>query len=357
MRPGRKKYGTVCPEWNVWAPRAPTGDIPEALLGRFSELLSASLATNTWKSLDSVTRSVESIAQEFALDLSMPWDSSKLLSFILGGSVRGWRASTLRSYASRVSSLHQLLGLGQVPISPWARRMLVGLENSEATKPNKLAVTPFYMRMIREQLVKADWTRQRKRIFWATCCLLFSGSLRSAELLPGLATSWTPETTLLGRDIVLRKEKINGAWVSYLQLSVKVPKESKNSKQKIVPVELFEQKEAAAWFCPLRAFTSCLRVVHAGHLDPDLPVFRTANGLGYCPRRFNEDIKLLLSDKLNYQAGGGISAHCFRAGIASTLARMGFSEETIAAQGRWSSACYQRLNSVVNYRLFPNALI
>ena len=75
MRPGRKKYGTVCPEWNVWAPRAPTGDIPEALLGRFSELLSASLATNTWKSLDSVTRSVESIAQEFSLDLSMPWDS------------------------------------------------------------------------------------------------------------------------------------------------------------------------------------------------------------------------------------------------------------------------------------------
>ena len=242
MRPGRKKYGTVCPEWNVWAPRAPTSDIPEALLGRFSELLSASLATNTWKSLDSVTRSVESIAQEFALDLSMPWNSSKLLSFVLGGSVRGWRASTLRSYVSRVSSLHQLLGLDQVPISPWARRMLVGLENSEATKPNKLAVTPFYMRMIREQLVKANWTRQRKRIFWATCCLLFSGSLRSAELLPGLATSWTPETTLMGRDVVLRKEKINGAWVSYLQLSVKVPKESKNSKQKIVLVELFERQ-------------------------------------------------------------------------------------------------------------------
>lgn len=304
--------------------------------------MSASLASNTWKSLDSVTRSVESIAREFSLDLAMPWDSQKLLSFVLAGSIRGWRASTLRSYVSRVSSLHQLLGLSQVSMSPWARRCIVGLENTQATKPNKLAVTPFYMKMIREQLVKANWTRIRKRTFWATCCLLFSGSLRSAELLPGSALSWTPETTLMGRDIVLRKEKINGAWVSYLQLSVKVPKETKNSKQKVVLIEVFEQKNAAAWFCPLRAFTSFLRVVHAGHLEPDLPVFRTSSGVGYCPRRFNEEVKLLLASKLNYEAGGGISAHCFRAGIASTLARMGFSEETIAAQGRWSSACYNR---------------
>ena len=326
----------------MWAPRAPTGDIPEALVGRFSELLSASLASNTWKSLDSVTRSVESIAKEFALDLAMPWDSQKLLSFVLAGSIRGWRASTLRSYVSRVSSLHQLLGLSQVSISPWARRMLVGLENTQASKPSRLAVTPFYMRMIREQLVKANWTRQRKRIFWACCCLLFSGSLRSAELLPVLAESWTPETTLLGRDIIHRREKVNGAWVSYLQLSVKAPKETRNSKMKVVLVEIFEQKDTAAWFCPLRAFTTFLRVVHAGHLEPDLPVFRTSNGLGYCPRRFNEEVKSLLASKLNYEAGGGISAHCFRAGIASTLARMGFSEETIAAQGRWSSACYNR---------------
>ena len=44
---------------------------------------------------------------------------------------------------------------------------------------------------------------------------------------------------------------------------------------------------------------------------------------------------------------------CFT-GVASTLARLGFSEDTISAQGRWSSACYERYVKMGQYLSFTN---
>lgn len=107
-------------------------------------------------------------------------------------------------------------------------------------------------------------------------------------------------------------------------------------------MEVFEAQGEAAWFCPLRALRMYLTAVHNGSINKQLPLMRLESGKGYCRRQLNSDLKELLAKTVDYQEGPGILAHSFRAGVATTLARLGFAEEVIAAQGRWSSACYQR---------------
>lgn len=65
-----------------------------------------------------------------------------------------------------------------VSLSPWVRKVLQGMKNTEEAKPSRLAVTPAILKKIRGALERSQWTRERRRLFWATCCLLFHGSLR-----------------------------------------------------------------------------------------------------------------------------------------------------------------------------------
>ena len=339
MRPGQNKYASGV-NWRLWAGgEAPV--VEASLRAQFDKLVSASMAENSWRSLRSVLKSVDTLATEFSLELSLPWTQDKLLAFVLAGSMKGWQSSTLRSYVSRVSSVQQLGGMGPVTMSLWGRKVLKGLENTEKKIPSRLAVTPAWLRLIRKELVTRSWPRSKKRLFWMACVGLFHGSLRSAEMLPNSARSWAPDSTLLGRDVKLKSEVVNGETVRFLILVVRNPKETARAAKKVTFVELYEQKGAASWFCPVRAYLKFVEAVLGGVAPPPgLPLMRRQNGRGYTAVAFNADLRDILTPWLAYGSEGGISAHSFRAGIASTLARLGFSEETIAAQGRWSSSCY-----------------
>lgn len=313
MSLGRSKYDVRPPPvWNTWAPAAPEMD--EKFSARFQELVAASLAQNTWRGLDSVVKSVEKMAVLFSLDLAIPWSSAKCLNFTLAGSIHGWRASTIQSYIYRVASIHTMMELPVPVLTLWARRVIQGLRNIEAAKPTRMAVTPAWMKTLRDELVKANWSRERKRLCWAVCTMLFSGSFRSIEILPPHKDSFAGDSSLVGRDITLRKEKVNGSWSTFFLINLRHPKESKTSARKSTVVEVFEQSGEGAWFCPVKAFTAFKRVVRAGEIKPDQPVFRDENGLGYTRTAFNADIRQLLGKRLDYSSGGGIASHCFRAG-------------------------------------------
>ena len=284
---------------------------------------------------------MDKVARGFNLDLSLPWSSAKVLSFCLAGSTM-WRAATIRQYVSRVNTIQKMMGLEEMVSSPWARRVLVGLSNVEKELPTRLAVTPPWMRIIRKQLCKAPWPREKKRLFWAVATLLFSGSLRSSEVLPDGVKQFRPDSTLLGSDVDIRQEKVNGKWVTFMLLKIRSPKEIKATSRKTVLVDVFEQSGPGSWFCPVKAWRKYKLVVRKGCVKPDMPAFRTKLGAGYTADAFNKDLKALLEENRIYKDGPGITSHSFRAGVASTLARLGFSEETISAQGRWSSACYNR---------------
>ena len=341
MTPGPRKYGDTG-AWRTWAPAAPAAsNWPPVMSEKFDQLMGASLSRNTWSSLKSVMEVVKFTAAEFKVDLDLPWGEDKLMTFLVASACRKLKAATCKSYIHRVSSVQQLNGGQPIILTPWAKKVLAGLRNLEDETPGRMAVTPAWLRIIYSRLKNSNWPRSRRHIFWCVCCLLFHGSLRSCELLPTSTKSWTPGSTLMGGDIVLKREKVNGTWTKWLLLKIKLPKEEASSGRKAVFVEMFSQPQL--WFCPYAAYTNYLVVVHKKTSVPNLPAIRTEEGKGYPAIQFNNDLKELLGGLVPYSsAGSGILSHSFRAGVSTTLARLGFSEDTISAQGRWSSSCYQR---------------
>ena len=340
MKADRCKYDTVPSKyWSKWKPPAPVED--KELASRYEALVAASFADRTWQSLESVTRSVDKIAKKFRLDLAMPWSSNKLLQFVLAGSTM-WKADTIKQYVSRINSVHKLLGMDELKQTPWVKRVIIGLSNIEKEMPARLAVTPAWMKIIRKELCRAPWPLERKRLFWAVATLLFSGSLRQSEVLPFQVYKFKPDSTLLGSDIEVKQEKVENKWVTFMLLRIRSPKEIKATAKKSTWVELFKQEGQGSWLCPVKAFLKYKRLVRGNVIHPDLPAIRTKEGKGYTGDMFNKDLKGLLTKHKIYNGGVGILSHSFRAGVASTLARLGFPEETIAAQGRWSSTCYNR---------------
>ena len=124
----------------------------------------------------------------------------------------------MKDYISRVSSLQQLAGLGPVVRTPWARKVLAGLRNLEESRPSRLAVTPAIMRDIKSALTRSGWPRARRRTVWSASCLLFHGSLRAVELLPEAMNTWAPDATLMGSDVEIRRNKVDGVWVRWISL-------------------------------------------------------------------------------------------------------------------------------------------
>ena len=70
-------------------------------------------------------------------------------------------------------------------------------------------------------------------------------------------------------------------------------------------------------------------------------VFRWETGANVTPREYNAALKTLLEDTIQYE-DGKVTAHSFRAGVATTMARLGYGEEMIQLQGRWMSQAYLR---------------
>ena len=94
------------------------------------------------------------------------------------------------------------------------------------------------------------------------------------------------------------------------------------------------------FFDPVAALNKWLEKSNL-QLKSDLPVYRWEDGSNVTARDFNNHLQSLLKDDLNYD-DMKISSHSFRAGVASTMAKLGYGEEMIQLQGRWQSQAYLR---------------
>ena len=68
-------------------------------------------------------------------------------------------------------------------------------------------------------------------------------------------------------------------------------------------------------------------------------VFRNEDGSNYTGKEFNIDLKKLLGKHLDYNKGK-ILSHSFRSGLATMMAKCGYSDEDIMRTGRWSSSAF-----------------
>ena len=75
-------------------------------------------------------------------------------------------------------------------------------------------------------------------------------------------------------------------------------------------------------------------------LDPQKPLFRLERGRNYTGKLFNKDIKSLMSKVIDYDSSP-ITAHSFRRGLATFMAKQGYSDHDIMTIGRWKSQAFK----------------
>ena len=162
------------------------------------------------------------------------------------------------------------------------------------------------------------------------CCFMWSGSLRSCEILTATTRRFVKGSTLMNKDVKI--QSFNGTTV--LILTLHNTKEMQSNRKETM-VELFENQ---MFNCPVAAFKAWRLVCQAREDQPLVSL----GGQGYTRSQLNKTIRELLEPVMEYDEATKVLSHSFRAGLASSLARIGASEEEIKRQGRWSSDSYAR---------------
>ena len=199
-------------------------------------------------------------------------------------------------------------------------------------KPKRLPVTASVMRLLKLELSKIEENKQDIRLYWTVSCIAFFGGFRIHELLCRKQDSFDPSFSLLGKDLKLVTSKVNNSEHKVIQLKLKSPKENKKGTSIIIDVYA-----NLGDFCPVKALEKWMKTAI---IDMNLPLFRKTDGTPLTGRKFNIILKNCLSKHIPYEAGS-ISSHSFRAGIASLMGTLGYSENEIKSIGRWSSKCFQ----------------
>ena len=254
---------------------------------------------------------------------------------------RGLQGKSVEKYLSALRMVHMQRGF----FSPWIRPEIVSLITKGAAnrdqikkrvegKLGRLPMTPQLMWDLKLALKEASFRRSRKRIIWVTATMCWAGAMRIHELLAREAEEYDPLTTMLTKDIVLQSVEVEGHKIQTLKVTIKHPKEERLSLG--VVLDIFESGD---FMCPVQAFQKWMKdkVVR---LQTHKPLFRLADGRNYTGAMFNKDLKYMLSGIIDYDKGG-ITAHSMRAGLATFMAKAGYSDNDIMRVGRWKSEAFK----------------
>ena len=116
-----------------------------------------------------------------------------------------------------------------------------------------------------------------------------------------------------------------------IHLTIKNSKSNKTGRHEIVII--YETKDM---LCPVRA---ARKVIDMNKSNKQSAPF--LSGEGGKPLTLNRLNSILREATKNVSLKGTLTAHSFHIGIASLLAKKGFSNEQIKAVGRWSSRAFQ----------------
>ena len=154
------------------------------------------------------------------------------------------------------------------------------------------------------------------------------------ELLSKEKVKFDPKTTMLESAIKVSKAVVRGRKVSTLEVYLAHPKEERLSAG--VKMDLFATGD---FMCPVKAFLDWKRE-KVVKLSPGKPLFRLADGRNYTGAQFNKDLKVLLEGIVDYSKAP-ITSHSFRRGLATFMAKSGYSDEDIMKVGRWHSDAFK----------------
>jgi len=307
--------------------------LPAEVLAELEEMAKHSLAIKTWSSYKTAERSLMRYCKECKVKFDLPVSETVITGFVHWLVIsKGVKSATVSGYLAGIRKLHIIKGLPAPVIrSELIQMVLKGRKNIEDAirlrqgGNERQPVTPDILELIKIRLRAWEVAEIDKCLVWTVCTLLFHGAFRGGELLCKSSSQFDPAFDLLRRDIVLISDSNNSS-LSSIQVKVKAPKERKDNRAEIVDVYQSDTK-----ICPVRAF----RKWHAAttSFQADQPAFRLSSGAPLTSTQLNNILKGRLEGYLDQN----ISAHSFRAGAASMLSQLGFSEKEVKAVGRWSS--------------------
>ena len=344
-RPKLKWPGMVAPARETATPGEPTsvsrprygaqGNVRSHMLRRLSlpadleavtvTLCNASLASSTWRCYNIGEKAAARCEQETGVDMSMPWNEKKAVVFASHCVKRNLAATTIRQYMVGIKSAHRRMGF---TVQAWdsfiLKQVLRGRQNTEAPRKQKVPMSPGLMAILRERIKFSKMPASDKAVAWACCAMMYAGSLRGGEVLGDSEDTYDEAHTLMTRDIEMKCVRTEeGQWKKFILVTVRNPKELKGLSQ--VVVEMFEN---GTELCPVKAVQRALKYCKQGR-----PFATMSGGRILTKKGMNLMLRRAFRGVIDYEMNT-LSSHSFRSGLASAMARQGYSDEEIKRQGR-----------------------
>lgn len=314
--------------------------VPAHLIPSLVEAGNHALAASSWKTYETVDRHLEACEIEIGRALNFPLSLGDVLTWVAWLiSSRGVRAKTIQVYLAGLRMAHFKRGYFNVNLqNDIVKHILVGLKQRDLNtdkvkdKQGRLPVTLEVLKTIRLQLRRSRWLLAKKRLVWAVCVCGFSGSFRVHEMLSKKQGEFDPTSTLLAGDVGVETLNLAEGRTEVLKIKLKAPKEARLRHG--VVVDLFP---TGSYLCPLKALKKYVQSLSFCLVD-DQPLFKKLDGFAYTGAAFNSDLKALLRGT---GQEGVITSHSLRAGLATEMGALGYSESDIMQIGRWHSSAYQ----------------
>ena len=305
------------------------------------ELTSHSLAKKTWSNYATAERMLATCCKEYGIKLELPVTENTVIKFLLWMiRVRQAKAATLHNYLAGIRQLHIAKGCPPPCIrSELVAQILKGKANLEAANRNtgggegRLPITPDILLLLKARLSESSFSPKDQKMLWAVCSNLFFGAFRGCELLARSEREFDPAYTLLSEDVYVATDNVEPGHES-VRFRIKAPKEDKSGRVTIVDVY-----QSRADICPVRAFKKWKKTNPPSAVRQ--PIFRWSCGTPLTGTKFTDVIR----ERLRGLLGGSevrYSTHSFRAGAASMLGTLGYSDSDVKALGRWNSRSFEK---------------
>ena len=308
-------------------------DLPAEIQGNLVSCLNSSLASRTWKCYQTAYKVFIEALLEFDIIAPDIITLRHLLIFVGVSLDKGRAAGTIRSYLSGIRKVAEAKGgsfSGEDLKLVYS--IIKGKAHTEALRPQRILMTVQMMVHLKQKLKetnKTEWPSHDKRALWMLATWLFWTSCRGGELALEVEESFSPQNDLLWEDV---KVEEGGETI---KITLKAPKETRGLAR--VTVELYRTGDD---LCPVTAWENFRKANKVGE-RPDMPIFRWQSGRNITVKKLNQWLKVFLGDCVDYEQGR-LGVHCFRNAIPSLMRALGYGEEEIMAQGRWTSEAYLR---------------
>ncbi len=179
----------AAPKYTIEESSACGGLLLPEVEGPARGLIQAFMTSSSWNKLHSAPNCFQQFKSERSLRSQWPLSDATLCDFVSWAvMVRGLKTSSVKTYHSNLSTIHELRGLGRVNcFQGLTKRALKGAENiafykSVVDDSRKVMTLPL-LKLLGHEIAHSSWSKHNKQVYWTACTTAFFGSFRFGEIL------------------------------------------------------------------------------------------------------------------------------------------------------------------------------